>query len=76
MAQVTIYIANELESQVKAMATSLNISISKFISTTLEQKMQNEWSHSSRKLAGSWNDFPTLQEIRDNEGKDAPRETF
>ncbi len=76
MAQVTIYIANELESQVKAMATSLNISISKFISTTLEQKMQNEWSHSSRELAGSWNDFPTLQEIRDNEGKDTPRETF
>lgn len=76
MTQVTIYIANELESQVKAMATSLNISISKFISTTLEQKMQNEWSHSSRKLAGSWNDFPTLQEIRDSEGKDVPRETF
>ncbi len=76
MTQVTIYIANELESQVKAMATSLNISIGKFISTTLEQKMQNEWSHSSRKLAGSWNDFPTLQEIRDSEGKDVPRETF
>lgn len=76
MTQVTIYIANELESQVKAMATSLNISIGKFISTTLEQKMQNEWSHSSRKLAGSWNDFPTLEEIRDSEGKDVPRETF
>ncbi len=76
MAQVTIYIANELESQVKAMATSLNISISKFISTTLEQKIQNEWSHNSRELAGSWNDFPTPQEIRESEGKDVPREAF
>jgi hypothetical protein len=76
MAQVTIYIPNDLESQIKAMASSLNISISKFISTILEQKVQNEWSSSSRKLAGSWDDFPTLQEIRANQGQDALREEF
>ena len=76
MAQVTIYISNDLESQIKAMASSLNISISKFISTLLEQKVQNEWSYSSRKLAGSWDDFPTLQEIRSNQGQDAEREEF
>jgi hypothetical protein len=76
MAQVTIYIPNDLESQVKEMAGSLNISISKFISNVLEQKVQNEWSSSSRKLAGSWDDFPTLEEIRDNQGKDVEREAF
>ena len=76
MAQVTIYISNDLESQIKAMASSLNISISKFISTLLEQKVQNEWSYSSRKLAGSWDDFPTLQEIRANQGQDSQREEF
>jgi len=38
------------------MASSLNISISKFIATTLEQKVQNEWSSSSRELGGSWAD--------------------
>ena len=76
MAQVTIYISNDLETQIKAMASSLNISISKFISGILEQKVQNEWSYSSRKLAGSWDDFPTLQEIRANQGQDAQREEF
>ncbi len=76
MAQVTIYIPNDLESQIKAMASSLNISISKFISTILEQKVQNEWSSGSRKLAGAWDDFPTLQEIRANQGNDAKREEF
>jgi len=76
MAQVTIYIPNDLESQIKAMASSLNISISKFISTLLEQKVQNEWSYSSKKLAGSWDDFPTFQEIRANQGQDALREEF
>lgn len=76
MAQVTIYIPNDLESQIKAVANSLNISISKFISTVLEQKVKNEWSSNSQKLAGAWNDFPTLQEIRANQGQDVPREEF
>jgi hypothetical protein len=64
MAQVTIYIPNDLELKIKAMSSSLNVSISKFISTILEQKIQNEWSHDSKKLAGSWDDFSTLEEIR------------
>ena len=76
MAQVTIYIPNDLESQIKAMASSLNISISKFISTILEQKVHNEWSSGSHKLAGAWDDFPTLHEIRANQGKDVQREEF
>ena len=76
MAEVTIYIPDDLESQIKTMASSLNISISKFISGILEQKVQNEWSYSSKKLAGSWEDFPTLQEIRANQGQDAQREEF
>jgi len=76
MAQVTIYIPNDLETQIKAMASSLNISISKFIATTLEQKVKNEWSSSSRELAGSWDDFPSLEEIRANQGKDTEREAF
>lgn len=45
MAKVTIYIANELESQVKEMA-------------------------------GSWDHFPTLEEIRANQGQDLEREVF
>jgi hypothetical protein len=76
MAQVTIYISNDLESKVKAMSSSLNISISKFISTVLEQKVQNEWNDNSRKLAGAWDDFPTLEEIRANQGEDTQREAF
>ena len=76
MAQVTIYIPNDLESKIKAMSSSLNVSISKFISTILEQKVQNEWTGASRKLAGSWDDFPTLEEIRANQSKDVQREAF
>ena len=77
MAQVTIYIPNDLESKIKEKASALNLSISKFISTLLEQKVQNEWSPSSRKLAGAWDDdFPTLEKIRADQGEDVPREAF
>ncbi len=76
MAQVTIYISSDLESRIKTMASSLNISISKFISKTLEQKVQNEWSHDSRQLAGAWHDFPAFEELRDYQGSDLPREEF
>jgi len=76
MAQITIYIPNDLEKKIKEQANSLNISISKFISTLLEQKVQNEWSNSSRKLAGAGDDFPILQEIRTNQGEDTIKEAF
>ena len=76
MAQVTIYIPNDLESKIKARAKSLHISLSKCITTILEEKIDNEWSEQSRKLAGSWKDFASLEEIRDNQGQDARRETL
>jgi len=65
MAQVTIYMNNELESKIKNIANSLNISISKFIANVLEQKVQNEWHTKTKQLAGSWDEFPTLEEIRE-----------
>jgi len=76
MAQVTIYIPNELEDKVKSMAISLNVSISKFIATTLEQKVSNEWHKSSKELAGTWNDLPLADTLRETQGIDYTRETF
>ena len=76
MAQVTIYMNNDLESKIKNIANSLGISISKFIANLLEQKVQNEWNTSTRQLAGSWNDFPSLEEIRDTKTQNIKREEF
>lgn len=74
MAQITIYINNELESKVKKIANSLNISISKYISTIVEKNIQDSWNPKVKKLAGSWSDFPTIDEIRSNSAKDIKRE--
>lgn len=76
MAQVTIYMNNELEEKVKDIASTLNLSISKFISTILEKNLKNSWNENTHQLVGSWNDFPTLEEIRENQGKDIEREEF
>ena len=74
MAQITIYINNELESKVKKIANSLNISISKYISTIVEKNIQDSWNPKVKKLAGSWSNFPTIDEIRSNSAKDIKRE--
>jgi len=76
MAQVTIYIPNELETHIKDSARSLGISVSKFITAVLTQKVKNEWGDDIRKLSGTWQDFPSLDSIRAAEGIDAPRESF
>jgi len=76
MAQVTIYMNNNLETQIKSMATSLDISISKFISNILEQKIHNEWNNSVKQLSGSWNDFSSINDIRQDNIDDIKREEF
>lgn len=76
MAQITIYINNDLESKVKEIANSLDTSISKYISTVIEKNINNNWNPKIKNLAGSWSDFPTIEEIRSNNTLDAQREEF
>ena len=76
MAQVTIYMDNDLEKKVKEVASSLNLSISKFISNLLEKNIQNEWNEDIKRLSGAWGDFPTLEEIRESQASDIKREKF
>ena len=75
MAQITIYIDNSLEERIKEIAKSTGQSISKYISNTIEQKLNNSWNEDIKNLSGSWNDFPTLEEIRNNT-IDIKREEF
>ena len=76
MAQVTIYMNDQLEQQVKKLAVSMNLSISKFIATTLEQKVDAQWDPGLKKLTGAWSDFPDLEALREHQGEDVKRENF
>ena len=75
MAQITIYIDNNLEEKIKEIAKNTGQSISKYISNAIEQKLNNSWNEDIKDLSGSWNDFPTIEEIRTNI-EDTKREEF
>ena len=75
MAQVTIYMDNNLEEKVKKLAKSAGTSISKFISNILEQKVKTSWDDSIRELSGSWSDDTAFDEdIRNYKTADTKRE--
>jgi len=77
MAQVTIYMNNEIETKVKKLAKDMNVSISKYISTILEQKTANSWNSDMKNLSGAWSDFSSIEEIRSIERvNDSKREAF
>ena len=76
MGQVTIYLDNETERKLNAIVGDLKVSKSKWISDLIRTKTATSWPESIIKLAGAWKDLPTAEEIRENRGTDATRETL
>ncbi len=76
MGQVTIYLEENIEQKMVDAAKSAHLSKSKWIAKLIQDKVANEWPQSVVELAGSWEDFPTINDIRKNEGKDADREAL
>ena len=76
MGQVTIYIDAETEKKMIASAKAAKISKSKWITQVIKEKVTSEWPASVVNLAGAWEDFPSIEEIRSGIGKDIEREEF
>lgn len=76
MGQVTIYIDAETEEKMIASAKAAKISKSKWVTQVIKEKVASEWPASVHKLAGAWEDFPSIEEIRSGTGKDIEREEF
>jgi len=77
MSQVTIYMNESIEKKVKELAKSMNMSISKYITTLLEEKTNTEWSSEVQNLSGAWSNFLSLSTLRENESAtDVPRESL
>ena len=75
MGQVTIYLDSKTEIKIKKAAKSSHLSVSKWMANIIEEKIAEEWPLDIVNLAGSWkNDFPSIEEIRENPGQDYPRE--
>ena len=74
MGQVTIYLDDEIEAKMRAAAQSENLSQSKWVAQLIKEKTLDQWPESVVKLAGTWDDMPTAEEIRSSPGVDAIRE--
>ncbi|HFC30258.1 MAG TPA: CopG family transcriptional regulator [Oceanospirillales bacterium] len=77
MGQVTIYLEDEIESKMVEAAQSAHLSKSKWIAQVIKEKVDSQWPLSVQEAAGSWeDDFPNAEQMRENIGKDAKRETL
>ena len=76
MAQVTIYLNDELESKMRQAAKAMDLSQSKWIARLIQAQLQNEWPQTVVALAGAWQDLPEAEEIRQGMGIDNLREAL
>ena len=74
MGQVTIYLEDEIEKKMVEAAQSANLSKSKWIAKLIQEKVNSEWPLSVQEAAGSWDVFPSAEDLRNNQGKDTKRE--
>ncbi len=76
MGQVTIYLEDSIEQKMNEAAKSAHLSKSKWIAQVISEKVTNEWPQSVADMAGSWVDFPGIEELRQTEVNDSEREQF
>jgi hypothetical protein len=73
MGQVTIYLDSDTEKKARAAARAERVSLSRWVAGRIERGTKSEWPEDFRKLAGSWPDAPSVEEIRAKYGKDVKR---
>ncbi len=76
MGRVTVYLDDEIERTMTANAKAMKISKSRWIANAIREKLEAEWPANVRELAGSWEDFPTLEEIRETKQRDVTWEAL
>ena len=76
MGQVTIYLDDDIERKMNDAVKSAQISKSKWIAQLVQEKVANHCPDSVAEMAGSWDDFPSLAEIRNAQASDTERESL
>jgi hypothetical protein len=74
MAQLTIYLPDDLEKKARRAAKAKGTSVSRWIADQVVQTLDDTWPKSVLDAAGAFQDFPSLREIRKRYGPDAARE--
>jgi hypothetical protein len=75
MANVTIYLPDEVEGRIRKAAKAEGISVSRWIAGRLAQMVDKNPAPEFLQLAGAFPDFPEVDELRRGYGSDTLRET-
>lgn len=76
MAQISLYLEDDTAEKLRSVAESRGVSVSSLVADLIRNKIAHEWPESVVRLAGAWKDFPTLEEIRQGQPEDSPRESL
>jgi hypothetical protein len=74
MAQITIYLDEQVLELVNVAVRSANVSKSQWIADAVRARARREWPATARALAGAWPDFPGAAQIRRPGPADVARE--
>jgi hypothetical protein len=75
MAQITIYLADEIEAQARKAARKQHTSVSRWIAQQVTEKLEASWPSDVLEAFGSIPDFPEADVLRRGYGVDARRES-
>jgi hypothetical protein len=76
MGQITIYLDPETEKKMLTIIKKSGVSKSRWVADLIRQKTAGTWPQSIAKLAGTWRDIPTADEIRQDMGANVKRESI
>jgi hypothetical protein len=76
MGQVTIYLDSETEQRMNTIVKATGISKSRWIADIIKEKTDRVWPAHIRKMAGTWRDLPTAEELRKSLGTDSERDAL
>jgi len=74
VARTIVYLEDNIAEKLLSLAESTGVSVSNLAAGLICTKIASQWPESITQLAGPWPDFPSLNEIRQEEPKDASRE--
>lgn len=74
MANITLYLPDDIEAKVRKAAAGDGLPVSRWISDRLAQIVDSSWPADFLNLAGAFPDLPEPEDLRSGYGADAPRE--
>lgn len=76
MGQVTIYLDDEHERRMRQAAAEAGQPVSRWVAGLIKDQARTHWPQAVRELAGQWQDFPEVEQLRADQAEDVRRESM